>query len=476
MKSLIYTAILALLLAGTSAITAQDIPEESLGLPGDNLNLFAVMNLFQNSTTLEAFERELNSPESMTNNLDLNNDNQVDYILVFDYPEDNTHTIVLRVALNQDEFQDVAVFTVQKYNNGSVVIQLVGDEALYGPNYIVEPVYAETPNPGYTGKRNQGSSQVVVETTYFEVADWPLIVYIYTPMYSPWHSMWSWGYYPTYWSPWTPHYWHYYYGYHYNYNVHYHAYYRHWRHNRCDRYQTYYYGRVRKYSPTLAGNVKGDRYRNTYSRPDRKRDGYTYASQRHPNGRPEGYKENQSAGDRVRPSGNKTEASDRVGRSNGSVYTKPQRVNSASGSNSNQNYRRPGRINNTETDRSNVSSKPSVQSTESDISYKRPASKESGSAVSSRPARESTNSSGSSVSKPSSERSTNRSSSGDRSSSTSVERSKPVREKQSSSTKTEPSRQSKDTKGTKSSPRSNESSKKESTTKTKSENNQSRKR
>ena len=159
MKRLIYTSIIAILLAGTSIYAAQNSPEDFLGLPGDNLNLFAVMNLFQNSETLEAFERELNKPETMINNLDLNNDNRVDYIMVFDYNEDNIHSIVLRVALNQQEYQDVAVFTVQRFADGSVQIQLIGDEDLYGPDYIVEPVYAETPNPGYKGNYSSQSSK-----------------------------------------------------------------------------------------------------------------------------------------------------------------------------------------------------------------------------------------------------------------------------------------------------------------------------
>jgi hypothetical protein len=59
---------------------------------------------------------------------------------------------VLRVALSRNETQDVAVFTVEQLRDGSVQIQLIGDEALYGRNYIVEPIYDETPNPGYTGR------------------------------------------------------------------------------------------------------------------------------------------------------------------------------------------------------------------------------------------------------------------------------------------------------------------------------------
>jgi len=53
MKKFIITPVLALLVTAGSALMAQDYTDEYLGLPGDNLNLYAVMNLFQESPTLE---------------------------------------------------------------------------------------------------------------------------------------------------------------------------------------------------------------------------------------------------------------------------------------------------------------------------------------------------------------------------------------------------------------------------------------
>jgi hypothetical protein len=284
MKKLIILPILVFLLAGALKLNAQNKTEEYLGLPGDNFNLYAAMNLFQESETLEGFERSLNDPEVMVNNLDLNGDNYVDYIMVMDYPDDDVHNIVLRVALDKKEFQDIAVFTVQKFRNGSVQIQLVGDEALYGPNYIVEPIYDETPNPGYVGnsgiKKSNRKNVTVVTTTYYEVASWPLIIYISRPTYVVWRSSWGWGYYPEYWHPWTPHYYHYYYGYHYSWNSHYYSYYRPWKHHRCDRYRTVYYTSIRHQSPTVVINVNRGNYRNTYSRPEKRREGEVLYSQR----------------------------------------------------------------------------------------------------------------------------------------------------------------------------------------------------
>ncbi|MFZ2287566.1 MAG: hypothetical protein WAV93_11325 [Bacteroidales bacterium] len=280
MKKLICTSVFAVL-AAVATVSAQNEPEEYLGLPGDNLNLYAVMNLFQESETLEAFERDLNAENSRINNLDLNGDNMVDYITVSDYVDRDVHTIVLRTALSRNEQQDIAVFTVEKLRNGAVQIQLIGDEALYGRNYIVEPIYAETPNPGYKGRTVYRDNVTVVTTTYYEVAAWPVIRFIYNPYYVSWRSAWYWGYYPVYWNPWRPYYWHYYYGYHSNWYPHYYSHYRHWHQPRWYGYHDHYYNSVRAYSPSVSKRITEGHYRQTYSRPETRRDGEAlYASSR----------------------------------------------------------------------------------------------------------------------------------------------------------------------------------------------------
>ena len=272
MKKSIITSILAVLVAFGTTGLAQDYPDEYLGLPGDNLNLYAVLKLFQESETLEGFERSLNDENSKINNLDLNGDNYVDYLTVNDYVDGDVHTIVLRAVLNKEEYQDVAVFTVQKFPEGSVQIQLVGDEALYGKNYIIEPYYEETPNPGYVGK-NTTVNVTVVRTTPYQVAAWPVIRFIYMPRYVVWRSSWYWGYYPQYWRPWRSYYWHYYYGYHYNWYHYYYRHYRYWHHYRYPGYNNFYYTKVRVYSPKVIININEGNYKTTYSRPDRRRDG-----------------------------------------------------------------------------------------------------------------------------------------------------------------------------------------------------------
>ena len=55
---------------------------------------------------------------------DLNNDEKIDYIKVIDNVEGDTHFIVLQVAINDKENQDVAVFSVSKDENKQIQIQL----------------------------------------------------------------------------------------------------------------------------------------------------------------------------------------------------------------------------------------------------------------------------------------------------------------------------------------------------------------
>ncbi len=182
MKTLKNISVLILILALGFNLKTSAIGDEKLNLPGDNLNLYAVMDLFQQSETLEGFERNLNAEDQKINNLDLNGDNYIDYIKVIDYPDGNDHTIVLQVAINARENQDVAVITVFKDKKGQIFVQMIGDEYLYGKDYIIEPYYAETPNPAYTGNTRvvSNSGTVVTRTTYVEVYSWPVVRYIYT--------------------------------------------------------------------------------------------------------------------------------------------------------------------------------------------------------------------------------------------------------------------------------------------------------
>jgi len=290
MKKFMITMLLLALFGTGTTLLAQNQNTERLGLPGDNLNLYAVMKLFQESETLEGFERSLNDPNSKINNLDLNGDNRVDYIRVIDNVDGDTHTIVLQVAINNRENQDVAVFTVQKNRDGKVFIQLIGDQDLYGRDYIIEPIYndgdsGQTANPGYTGNNNNYDNQNItyIRTSPFETAGWPVVRFIFMPNYVTWHSSWYYVYYPSYWSPWHPYYWDYYSGYHYNWNNDYYGHFHRAQYNRYDHWNDNYYVGHRAYSPVVRSRIDQGNYRSTYSKPSQRQKGEAAFIKTHPN-------------------------------------------------------------------------------------------------------------------------------------------------------------------------------------------------
>lgn len=161
-------------------VTAQDrttVRANNIDI-SDNLDLRAVASIFGESKNLEDFEFRLNDPNLQISNLDLNNDNQIDYLRVIESVEQTTHLIIIQAVLGRDLFQDVATIEVEKdQRNRTVQVQVVGDVFLYGPNYIYEPVY--TVNP--------------IIYTHF-----------WGPRYVVWASPWYWNYYPTYFVAWHP--------------------------------------------------------------------------------------------------------------------------------------------------------------------------------------------------------------------------------------------------------------------------------
>lgn len=205
--------ILTMSLSSVTVFSQENKEPEALGLPGDNLDLYAVLDLFKKSETIEDFEKKLNEESTKINNLDLNNDKKIDFIKVVTEKKDKDFIFILQILVNKDEVQDVAVINVFKIIDGSINMQIIGDEALYGKNYVIEPNNESvTANPGYSG------SEKIVIKEVVPVAAAPVVVYMYSPVYMPYYSPWYWGYYPPYWRPWVPMYYGAYYGHHAHYH------------------------------------------------------------------------------------------------------------------------------------------------------------------------------------------------------------------------------------------------------------------
>jgi hypothetical protein len=154
---------------------------------GEDLDLYGVLELFKEAEDLEALEKALNDPKSEVNNLDLNEDGEVDYIRVVEHVEGNTHVITLQVPLGDDDYQDMATIEIEKKGEEDYTLQCVGEEEIYGEDYIVEP----DPEP-------QDKTTVVVIRTL------PIVRLIFRPGYRPWVSPWRWRRYPGWWKPWRP--------------------------------------------------------------------------------------------------------------------------------------------------------------------------------------------------------------------------------------------------------------------------------
>jgi hypothetical protein len=169
----------------TVTATSSDISE--------NLDLKTVATLFGQAKDLEQFEQLLNNPDSAFSNLDLNGDGEVDYLRVIETADNDRHLVVVQAVLAKDIYQDVASIFVEKdEKTQSVTVQVIGDEYIYGVNYIIEPVYIHRPL----------------------IYDW-----FWGTSWVCWHSPYYWGYYPHWWRPyycvdpfvyWDHCYWHHY--------------------------------------------------------------------------------------------------------------------------------------------------------------------------------------------------------------------------------------------------------------------------
>ncbi|MDO8368201.1 MAG: hypothetical protein Q7T20_15475 [Saprospiraceae bacterium] len=207
MKTLKFSPLLgalALLLFSAPLFAQSDMESDSTGLPGDNFSLEAAIALFKKSSSPEDFEKRLNSENNDVNNLDLNQDGEIDYIRVVDNTEGDVHALVLQVAVSEKESQDVAVIEIEKQGTENAILQIVGDEALYGEQTIAEPFEEEKAT---NGKNKGPAAQRALVRTVVNVWMWPSVRFMYAPGYRVWVSPYRWRVYPAWWRPWRPHPW-----------------------------------------------------------------------------------------------------------------------------------------------------------------------------------------------------------------------------------------------------------------------------
>ena len=198
---LLNALILFAFIFSAQSIAAQndDISQDSTGLLGDNFSLEGALTLFKQAPSLEAFEEALNKEDNNVNNLDLNEDGEIDYVRVVDNMEGDLHAIALQVPISSSESQDIAVIAIEKTGNEQAVLQIIGDETLYGEDYFVEPF-----DEGASGGNGGPNADLEFRRIVVNVWLWPSVRYIYRPGYRVWVSPFRWGVYPRWWRPWRP--------------------------------------------------------------------------------------------------------------------------------------------------------------------------------------------------------------------------------------------------------------------------------
>ncbi|MCQ2179278.1 MAG: hypothetical protein MJY91_04140 [Bacteroidales bacterium] len=157
------------------------------------LDLQAVGAAFAQSNTIEEFENLLNNDSFMLSNLDLNNDGYVDYLRVMETVEGRNHVFVIQAVLAANIYQDVATLVCEYNSPSKAYVQIIGAPYIYGPNFIVEPVFYATP---------------------------AIFIHFGRPHYNPWRSPWCWDHWPHHYHHPVP-----------LYLSHYHAYVRTYMHN-----------------------------------------------------------------------------------------------------------------------------------------------------------------------------------------------------------------------------------------------------
>jgi hypothetical protein len=194
------------------------MPQDSTGLPGDNFSLEGALEMFKKAESPEEFEKMINTEDNKVNNLDLNEDGDIDYIKVIDKGEGDAHAFILQAAVSANENQDIAVIELEKNGSNDAVLQIVGDEDIYGEEVIVEPAEerSATAQPAQARKQSTTTTNVVVN-----VWTWPMVRHVYAPGYRVWISPWGWRARPIWWRPWRPVRYHVFYPYRVPYHRHY---------------------------------------------------------------------------------------------------------------------------------------------------------------------------------------------------------------------------------------------------------------
>lgn len=193
MRKLIFSSLLVFFCL--QAVSAQ-YRDNRTGYEGDFFSLEGALELFQDARSLRDFERSLNTQDRWANNLDLDYDGRTDYIRVEHRRQGDFHLVILQAIVGPYDIQDVAVIEIERIGHNDAILQIIGDEDLYGREVYVEPVI------GYANSRTGRNTNY---GEYVNVFYWPIVQYMFGPQYRQVYvSPYRYQYYPTWWSAWRP--------------------------------------------------------------------------------------------------------------------------------------------------------------------------------------------------------------------------------------------------------------------------------
>lgn len=175
--------------------------QDSISNNADNFSLEAALAMFKQANSLEEFEKLINTENNAVHNLDLNNDENIDYISIQTLKDADTHVVVLQVWLNDTEKQDIATIGIEKTSPEEAQLQIIGDEDLFGENAIAEPF-----DVTQTLEKGKGPAypEVTLNRVFVNVWLWPCVRFVYAPNYIIYTSPFRWRMYPNWWKPWRP--------------------------------------------------------------------------------------------------------------------------------------------------------------------------------------------------------------------------------------------------------------------------------
>lgn len=175
------------------------------GLPGEDFDLEALPGIIETVSTFEELEKAINTEKNQINNLDLDRNGEVDYITIKMEKDGDAYIAYLQVAFSETEIQDVASIQMEKQSSVTASFQIVGEESMYGKDYILEPEgglvdISESTSTNEGGKGGPSFSYIppppAVRIT--------ICVGVYRPGFRVWVSPYGFRVYPAWYRPWHP--------------------------------------------------------------------------------------------------------------------------------------------------------------------------------------------------------------------------------------------------------------------------------